>query len=263
MMPTLAALYRYPLKSGQAQALRQSSVTPQGLPQDRDWMVATPEGQYITGRTHPQILLITAKPSEDGIHFSAPAMSDLFVPHSAMQHQQQADVWEVLFSARSGSLDANAWFSAYLAQNVILMWIGLESHRYVKNRPEVPISFSDGYPLLLIGEGSLKELNRRAGQEFDMLRFRPNLVVRNTEAFAEDQWKLIRIGGVEFEIAKPCERCVMITLDPQNAEKDRMQEPLRTLAKFRKFPEGVLFGQNIIAKSYGQIQLGMPVEILS
>ncbi|WP_157669986.1 MOSC domain-containing protein [Chitinibacter sp. GC72] len=261
MQITLSALYRYPLKSGQAQVLRHSLVSPEGLALDREWMVATPEGQYITARTHPQLVLVKAEPCDSGITFSAPGMNDIFTPLSAFAMPQQADVWENTFSARSGAQELNHWISAYLEQTAIVMWTGLEPHRRVKNHPDVPIRFVDGYPLLLISEGSLAELNRQARQDFSMLRFRPNLVIRNADAFAEDHWRRIRIGEVIFELVKPCERCVLTIIDPDTAEKSPQQEPLRTLAKFRKFPAGVLFGQNMLARSTGELRLGMAVEI--
>ncbi|WP_410497837.1 MOSC domain-containing protein [Chitinibacter sp. S2-10] len=262
MTITLSALYRYPLKSAQGQALSHSAVSPQGLPLDRDWMIATPEGLYITARTHPQLIRVQAIPNDDGIFFSAPGMDDIFVPLSAFQRQQQAEIWDDHFAARSGAQAANDWFSSYLEQTVIVMWIGLEPHRRVRRRPEIAISFNDGYPLLLIGEASLHELNRRAGQDFDMRRFRPNLVIANSAAFAEDGWRKIKIGEVIFEIVKPCERCAITTLDPDTALAAARGEPLRTLASFRKAADGVIFGQNIIALNRGQLKPGQPVTIL-
>jgi uncharacterized protein YcbX len=142
------------------------------------------------------------------------------------------------------------------------MWIGATTARRVKTDSDVPLTFADGYPLLLIGQASLDALSARLGRPLAMARFRPNLVVSGAEAFAEDSWKRIRIGGTTFRLAKPCERCVFTTVDPDSGRKALDQEPLRTLAKFRKTPEGVLFGQNVIAEGSTELVLGMPVEVL-
>ncbi|QLI80390.1 MOSC domain-containing protein [Chitinibacter fontanus] len=262
MPATLSAIYRYPLKSGQGQPLQSAVVTASGLAYDREWMIATPEGQYLTARTHPQLLQLKAEPSEDGVSLQAPGMPPIFAPHSALQQIHTANVWDDHFAARSGASEVNQWLSAYLEQSVILMWVGPESHRRIRRRPDVPINFSDGYPLLIIGEGSLAELNHRAGMNFEMLRFRPNLVIAGTEPFVEDSWQIIQIGDIRIELLKPCERCIITTLDPQTQEKLPKGEPLRTLAKFRRAGDGVIFGQNAMAHTFGQLHLGMPIKII-
>lgn len=95
-----------------------------------------------------------------------------------------------------------------------------------------------------------------------MLRFRPNLVIEGSEAFAEDGWKRIRIGDVEFRVVKPCSRCILTTIDPQTGERSADREPLATLQKYRAQADGAMFGQNLVNDSKGQLQVGMPVEIL-
>ena len=112
--------------------------------------------------------------------------------------------------------------------------------------------FADGFPLLLIGQASLDDLSQRVGRPLEMLRFRPNLVVEGSAAFAEDGWKRIRIGSVEFVVAKPCSRCILTTLDPATGERNEDREPLTTLKTYREKDGAVLFGQNLIALGQGQ-----------
>ena len=129
-----------------------------------------------------------------------------------------------------------------------------------------PIGFSDGYPILLISEASLEGLNQAIGQRdpmaapMGMKRFRPNLVVRGCEAFAEDDWVRIRIGEVGLDIVKPCDRCAVTTVDPETAERGK--EPLVTLARMRRSEQGVLFGQNCVTRGSGRLRLGAEVEVL-
>jgi uncharacterized protein YcbX len=123
-------------------------------------------------------------------------------------------------------------------------------------------AFSDGFPLLLISQASLDDLNSRLTQNqqqpVTMNRFRPNLVVSGCEAFAEDGWKKIRIGEITFRIVKPCSRCVIPNIDIETAE--RGNEPARMLASYRKRDNKIFFGQNVIAENEGELTIGMPVE---
>jgi hypothetical protein len=94
-----------------------------------------------------------------------------------------------------------------------------------------------------------------------MNRFRPNIVVKGCEPFAEDTWKRIRIGDVELATVKPCARCVVTTIDKEKLAHSK--EPLKTLGKYRRHPLGAIFGQNVIPLNEGSIRLGMNIEVLS
>ena len=122
------------------------------------------------------------------------------------------------------------------------------------------VGFADGFPFLLISQGSLDDLNARLEQPVPMQRFRPNLVVEGCEPYAEDGWRRIRIGASSFRVAKPCSRCIIPTIDIDSAERN--PEPLRTLMEYRKRDNKVYFGQNLIHDRQGRIEVGMPVEII-
>jgi uncharacterized protein YcbX len=125
------------------------------------------------------------------------------------------------------------------------------------------VSFADAFPLLLISRAALDGLNARLAKPVSMLRFRPNLVVEGVAAHAEDGWKRIRIGEVEFDVAKACTRCVFTTVDPMRGERDPDGEPLRTLIGYRRTADGVTFGQNLIPRSAGSVRVGDAVEVLA
>ena len=122
-------------------------------------------------------------------------------------------------------------------------------------------AFSDGFPLLLISQASLDDLNSRLQQPVTMTQFRPNIVISGCEAFAEDKWKKIKIGDIEYRIVKPCSRCIIPSINIETAKP--AAEPLKTLASYRKQGNKVYFGQNIIAENEGSIEIGMPVTIIS
>lgn len=261
-MPVLTDIYRYPIKSTHGEALVASTVTSLGLPADRAWMVADASGRMVTGRTDPVLVRVTARVGNEALTLSARGRADLTVACAQFADPAAASVWKDDFAAWGGADAADAWLSEFLGKPVRLLYCGDQSNRRMRSQPEQALGFADAYPLLLIGQGSLDELNRRIGRELSMSRFRPNLVVAGAEPFAEDGWKRIRIGSTVLRIEKPCERCVFTTVDPDSGEKTADQEPLRTLAKFRKTAAGVLFGQNLLVEQAGEIACGMEVEIL-
>ncbi len=258
----LSALYRYPVKSMRGERLDASPVSPIGLPFDRHWMVGDPNGRLMTGREYPELVLIDAAPTAEGVRLSAPGHESLFVPNTAFTQPHPATVWSDTFSAWHGADEADDWISAYVGARLKFLWIGAETSRRLRDDAAVPLSFADGFPLLLATQSSLDDLSERVGRPLEMERFRPNLVVTGGDAFAEDGWKRLRIGGVEFRVAKPCERCVFTTVDPANGRKGLDQEPLRTLAQYRRTPAGVIFGQNVIVEGSTELRVGMPIEIL-
>ena len=131
------------------------------------------------------------------------------------------------------------------------------------SRPGDIVSFADGYPLLAISQAALDLLNSRLTRPVPMLRFRPNLVIAGTAPHAEDGWKRVRIGGVEFDVAKPCIRCVFTTVDFERGAFDPSGEPLRTLLTYRRTPKGVSFGQNLIPRGAGTLRVGDAFQVLA
>lgn len=262
MPPTLSTLYRYPVKSLRGESLAASPVGPQGLWLDRTWMVADANGRLVTGRDYPELVRVTATPAEGGVWLRATGQPALWVANTSFTTPHSATVWSSTFAAWHGCDEADAWLSRYLGARVRLLWAGEHATRRVKSDPTVPVAFADGYPLLLIGQASLDDLCVRVGRPLAMERFRPNLVVSGAAAYAEDGWTRIRIGGLPFRVVKACERCVFTTVDPETGSKSLDQEPLRTLATYRRAPEGVLFGQNVICEGAGRLEVGMAVEVL-
>lgn len=147
---------------------------------------------------------------------------------------------------------------------VQLRWLSHELTRRVKKHPEVPLSFADGYPFLLINEASFHLLQQRCPASIRLEQFRPNIVITGAEAFAEDSWQSIQIGNVIFDLPKPCSRCILTTVSVDKGIKNPNGEPLATLQSFRTAENGDIdFGQNLIARSSGIIRVGDTVTILA
>ena len=264
--PQLSQINIFPVKSTGGISLSTSWVEKQGLSFDRRFMLALSDGSMVTARTHPSMVLIKSSLLADGIVFTAPAsikLPPLKLHYADFKMQDTpAQVWKDNFPAFTTTDQANDWFSQYLNQRVELLFTGKQSQR-VRTKLGHNVSFADGYPVLVISEESLEELNRRSREQHSMDQFRTNLVVSGGEPFAEDSWKRIRIGEVEFESVKPCMRCILTTVDTNNGQFRPTKEPLNTLSQFRADEQGgVYFGQNLVALNEGMIHQGDEIEVL-
>lgn len=261
-MAYLSALYRYPIKSVAGEALSHARVTEEGLAGDRRFMVVKPDGAFVTARRYPQLQRVVVRC--DGAmlsltHDNYPAIA-VRCAHFAGQ-AFATGVWADTFDAWTTTTALDAWLGRIIGEPVRLLWLGEQSSRY-RATIDTRVSFADGYPLLLTTTASLADLNARTDGSHVMAQFRPNIVVDETAAFAEDDWQRLCIGNVVFRVAKPCARCVMVTVDPARGERRPDGEPMQTLATYRRVGKEVLFGQNLIADNTGDITVGDAVEVL-
>ncbi|MBH3427387.1 MOSC domain-containing protein [Pseudomonas alkylphenolica] len=264
----LSALYRYPLKSARGQALQSSSLDALGLSGDRRWMlVERDNGRFLTQRAYPQMSQLTALHGLDGnltLEASGRTALTVAVP-PADSELRGVTIWRDTFRVPDAGDAAAHWLSEFIGKDVRLVYVPEERTRFLPGGYGLVsdrVAFADGFPLLLIGQGSLDDLVQRVGRPLEMQRFRPNLVVEGAAAFAEDGWKRIRIGEMEFRVLKPCERCILTTIDPQTGERSPDREPLTTLKTYRLKEGDVLFGQNLVADGAGVLEVGMPVTVL-
>lgn len=265
-MPTVTVsdLYIYPIKSTMGISLPHANIDELGFAFDRRFVVSDNAGQFITARTEPTLCLVTSKLTEQGIELSAPSMPTLTLTYQKFSSQyQNVEVWGDEIAGQLCSSEASSWFSDYLQRPCQLLYFGQASSRVRRANTDNAhkLAFADGYPLLLISQASLDDLNQRlvANNKLpvSMAQFRPNIIIDNCLPFAEDGWQYIRIGDIDFKVSKPCERCIFTTVNPENGVKDAQQQPLRTLKTYRQTNNGeVLFGQNLIPLTSGHIKQG-------
>lgn len=264
----LSEINIYPIKATAQYRLKSAMVEGRGLAYDRRWMLVDEQGRFLTQRQYPVLALIKTRFAGDSLLVSAAPQKDLLVPlEPAKQCERiQVTVWRDTVSAVHLGAEYDAWFSHFLQMPCRLVFMDSDAARLIDQAYALDatqtVSFADGYPLLLLSEASVAALNQKLQKSVSTVHFRPNLVVSGCEAFAEDQWKRIRIGNVEFALVKPCSRCVVTTIDPKTGLKDPDQEPLRTLSSFRKQDSQVFFGQNLIALNQGKIYQGDPLEVI-
>ena len=263
---TLTSLIYYPIKACSGFEVDSANVERMGLQHDRRMMVATPGGEFLTQREFPRLAWVTPKLKDGLLELSAPNYDSLQLGIQTSGTPIPVNIWKSknVHAIDQGN-EAAVWFSDWLGRDVRLVHIADGYKRLVSNdysvNPDDHTGFADGYPLVLSSEESLKDLNSRLETPVPMNRFRPNLVVKGCQPFAEDTWNRIRVGDVELAVVKPCARCVVTTIDKNTLERNK--EPLKTLGKYRKHKLGAIFGQNAIPLNEGAFRLGMSVEILS
>jgi uncharacterized protein YcbX len=271
MTPTLSAIHIFPLKSGAPLPLDAATVEPRGLTGDRRWMAIDASGKFVTGRQLAGLTLVRARPDGDALQLDAPGMPGLRVevPRAADGACVETAVWGARVTLQLAADAAHVWLSRFLGTDLRLLHMDDACLRAVKakydgkyGRDEDIVSLADAFPLLLISQAALDALNAKLAQPVPMLRFRPNLVVAGTPPHAEDDWKRIRIGAVEFDVVKACTRCVFTTVDFERGERDPSGEPLRTLTTYRRTPDGVTFGQNLIPRERGTLRVGDAIEVI-
>lgn len=265
MAITLSGIFYYPVKSLGGVQTSQAQVSGSGLRHDRRWMLVDGDGTFVTQRDHPSLTRIRVEAHTGGLRLWAPGMPELAVAIPAEDcGLQPVTVWRDSCQAQPAGAAAAAWLGGYLGRDdVQLVYLPSGHERQVDTdfaQAGDRVGFADGFPFLMISEASLADLNDRLPAPISMSRFRPNLVVSGCGAYAEDDWRRIRIGDVVFRVSKPCSRCKVTTIDPLTAETGA--EPLRTLATYRRRGNEVYFGQNLVHEQTGLLHTGLPVEVL-
>jgi uncharacterized protein YcbX len=250
-MITLSELYTYPVKSLAGIKLTTSKLTPFGLEHDRRWMIIDKEGKFLSQREVAKMATIQTAIVEGKLILSY-QQSEIKVPTVNNQSQQiKVTVWKDTFMASHISKDVDDWLTGVLGQTCQLVYMQKEVKRQV-DLDFAPkgqnVSFADAFPLLVISQASLDDLNRRLDEPVNINRFRANIIVTGTEAFAEDNWYNLSINTLEYKAVKLCSRCIMPSINQQTGKQDKVKM-LATLNNFRKIDKKIKFGQNLIYKN--------------
>lgn len=260
-MIRLSAIYCYPVKSCRGVAMEEARLGERGIVHDREFLVVDAQDRFMTQRVTPKLARVVTGLAEDALYLRADGAGEISVPWRAKNRApREVVIWRDTVVADDAGDEAAGWLSEVLDQRCRLVTMSEASRREVPaarvppamTKP-VPVAFPDAFPLLVLSEASLDDLNRRVGgaQDLAMDRFRPNLVVAGCDAYAEDGWRMYRIGDARLTSAGSCVRCIVTTTDQRTL--GRGPEPLRTLAGYRRAADGngVIFGQNVIHEQPG------------
>jgi len=279
-MPIVTELNLYPIKSCGGIALREATITSAGLMSeqiyDREWMLVDSHGRFLTQREHPEMATIRPQIKADTLELRAPGMLRLRIPLGLPDPDNEstieAQVWNDTVKAYDCDETTARWFSNVLGISCRLVRFHPDANRVANpewtNGVEVPTLFSDGYPLLVISEASLADLNEKLtahGREaLPMNRFRPNIAIGATGAFDEDYAESIRIGDAVVKPVKPCPRCPIPSVDQSTGQIG--PDPLDILQSYRVNPKvggAITFGMNaILSAGEGQtVCVGQDVSV--
>jgi uncharacterized protein YcbX len=264
-MPAVAGLWIYPLKGGAGIPLDAWPLDAFGLRWDRRWMVVDEAGSFLTQRSDPALGRLGQTLTDEALVLVSGTADRLELPFAPPDGAAvRVRVWSDDVDVRDCGAAAASFISRHLGRTARIVHMPADAVRPadpVYARADDRVSFADGFPLLLVGQAALDELNERLAAPLDMRRFRPNIVVTGSAPHAEDAWASIRIGDVVCEVVKPCARCVVTTFDPDTGEAGR--EPTRTLSRYRRWDGQVWFGQNLIHRGAGTLAVGDEVIVLA
>ncbi len=251
MSVRIASLHCYPLKSGGGVDVEQTALTAAGLLNDRSWMLVTPAGRFLTQRELPRLALVRPRLTATELVLEAPACEPLVVSLRDPGTAVPVVVWGDTCMAFDAGAAAATWLQAFLERECRLVRFDPQrrrlSARAWTGELEAENQFSDGFPVLVISQASLADLNSRLERPLPMNRFRPNIVVEGLEAYDEDRIAELYDDTMTLRLVKACTRCRITTTDQETAVLDG-EEPLRTLKRYRfdTTLHGVIFGQNAI-----------------
>jgi len=265
-MLTVSELYIYPVKSLGGIALPAASLSDRGFEYDRRWMLVDENNRFLSQREVAAMAFFKVSLHDGSLLVRNTGKADVSfrVPFQPLTTEIiTVSVWGDSCVAQCVSAEADAWFSEQLGIACRLVYMPDSTIRQVDeeyaHNKEIT-SFSDGYPLLIIGQASLDDLNSRLSSPLLMDRFRPNIVFTGGLPFQEDDMKQFSIGDIQFFGVKPCARCTITTIDQQTAVKAK--EPLKTLSTYRARNNKIYFGQNLLYQGTGTIHIGDVISIL-
>ena len=263
----ISGLYIYPIKSLGAISIQTSFIDAKGLKYDRRFMLVDRNGKFISQRTFPHLIRfhLSFLPDQSGIEI-LDKVSHLrkklsFTPE--LGELIQVEIWEDVVKAKVVMEDFADFFSDLLEMPIRLVQLLDDFPRLINEKYQTGFSketsFADSLPILLFSESSVNDLAEKVGA-FNLLRFRPNILVCGSDSFEEDTWEEIKIGNVDLFGAKPCARCNMVNVNPKSGVVSK--EILKGLHEYRNFGGKVYFGQQFVPKSSGEISVGDSIQIL-
>jgi uncharacterized protein YcbX len=264
---SVSQLFIYPIKSLHGIAIRSANITDRGLQHDRRFLLIDKNNRFLTQREFPKMALLQTAIEEDHLMvFQKDSFENrLVLPlvPGKVGEKTSVKIWDDDCDAQFISEQADDWFSGQLNADCRLVYMPDSTERKVDKKYAIHddiTNFSDGYPILIIGHASLDDLNNRLTESLPINRFRPNIVFTGGIPYEEDGMEHFRINDLDFYGVKPSARCVVTTTNQETGIAGK--EPLKTLATYRSKNNKVYFGQNVLMKGQGKINVGDPIEII-
>lgn len=278
----VSQLLIHPLKSGKALSVALADCQKVGLKygelQDRHWLVIAEDGHMVTARQEPRLVLVSLTSEGRDVCLNGPDMEELRFPvRQSSNRIIDCRLFGKDIQGRDCGDEASRWFTRYLATEKTYRLVhfepqmkGRRTDDVVPNYTQFEIVYPDVAPVMLLSESSVKDLSSKLEKPVTVKRFRPNIVISDCEAFAEDSWEELQIGSVRLQRVMSCGRCIFTTVDPETGVITR-KEPLETLKSYRQckpsekhlYKTSPLFGQLHYVKKTGIMKVGDVVYKIS
>jgi uncharacterized protein YcbX len=256
----ITGIYIYPVKSMKGIALERAKVSGKGLEYDRRWMIVRSNGRFVTQRDMPQLSQVITSLDKKGLVLSRPGHGSISIPYELHNGEQiRTKVWNDICETVDQGESISNWLTQALGSKEPLRLVRLrpgfrrELSKSALMSDETTTYFADGAPMLLANEASLERLNSvlesDSQQTVPMNRFRPNIVVKGLEAFAEHKLDTLSAENYQLKLCFPCQRCVVTTINQDTAEQDGKGQPFKTLQTINPMPgnhKAPAFGENAI-----------------
>ncbi len=251
-MKRLKEIYLYPIKSLPGIKLTESAVKFRGLAGDRRMMLIDSDNRFMSLRERSELSSFEINFTDSGLEVKNGSIK-IEIDDNSFEGLTQVKIWSDETVAVRATNQINDWFSEILEQNVNLVRMTSESSRN-KSKNDGKVSFADQWPLLVLCESSVSDLNSRLQSPVTIRHFRPNLVVDNGVPYDEESWGKFSIGSVEFEGQGPIGRCNVVDMDPETGE--RFGDVLKTISSYRKLPGKIPMGLSALSLAEGVIRVG-------
>lgn len=198
---------------------------------DRCFIVAQGKKQ-LTARTYPKMVLIQPKVVGNELILSAPDMPDFTLNLDKLNEVKRrassvkVESWYSKVAGVDAGDEVADWLSEYITGKPGVVRLLYYPFQYpTKGRKKTDINqykafksddvgiYHDESSYMLINQASVDEMNTHLDHIVKPLQFRPSLVVKGPEAYAEDNWNWVRIGNVIFRGLKPCQRLDLFDLN--------------------------------------------------
>lgn len=244
-MITVQSLIIYPIKSLGAIHVNSMAFDEYGPLHDRRFMLIDDKNRMLTQRKIPEMAMFQPSIHDNLLSVSYKSTSCDFSMTETEGEPINSVIWGDDVIGEEVNADISAWFSERLNRPVRLIKQARQYKRQMDQEfvtYQAEVGFADGFQLLLTQQSSLEALG--LGENENMLRFRPNIVVTGGKAFEEDYWQRITVASATLNVVKPCSRCSMPAVNPKDAS--RQPDVIRTLAQKRLFNKKTYFGQNVV-----------------
>ncbi|XP_024035747.1 molybdenum cofactor sulfurase isoform X1 [Citrus sinensis] len=261
----------YPIKSCAGFSVERWPLCSTGLLHDREWLLKSQTGEILTQKKVPEMCLISTyiDLNQEILVVKSPRCRDELPinlkPDSYNGGIDEIDLYGQRYEVLGYADEINLWFSKAIGRPCSLLQCFSPTFRVCLNKRgdtvmcrdlESRLNFTNEAQFLLVSEESVSDLNSKLSSKADTrkgidgvtvkvnpMRFRPNLVVSGGEPYAEDRWRNLKIGNNCFTSLGGCNRCQMINFTHKDGQVQKSNEPLATLASYRRLKQGkILFG---------------------